>query len=170
LLWRFWQVSFPPTLWSITPWLTENSSENCIKISTMSLPSRVVREHALDMHQVFIGIKTVAMAIVCWHFTRNHWISKYVKKSLKIPNGQSESVNRRRTEHTMAKRKTTKRQNDLQNTTQKTKDRVTRIIPNIFSKYMYNRFHDNNVGIQIFWSQIVPCDSYCSVLSEMCGC
>ena len=73
----------------------------------------------------------------------------------------------------MAKRKTTKRQNDLQNTTQKTKDRVTRIstlviIPNTFSKY--NRFHDNNVGIQIFLSQIVPCDSYCSVLSEMCDC
>ena len=47
-----------------------------------------------------------------------HW-----KKSLKIPKGKSESVNRRRTDNTMAKRKSTN--NDQQNT-YKTKDRVTR--------------------------------------------
>jgi hypothetical protein len=41
-------------------------------------------------------------------------------KSLKIPKGQSEAVNRWRTDNTMAKRKRT--YNDLQNTTQKTKD------------------------------------------------
>jgi len=40
-------------------------------------------------------------------------------KSLKIPKGQSESVYRRRTDNTMAKRKSTKH-------TYKTKDRVTR--------------------------------------------
>ena len=43
-------------------------------------------------------------------------------KSLKIPNGQSESVKQRRTENTMTKRKRTKEQTtiDLRNTTQKT--------------------------------------------------
>jgi hypothetical protein len=40
----------------------------------------------------------------------------YLKKSLKIPKGQSESVYRRRTDNTMAKRKKYKRtNNDLQN-------------------------------------------------------
>jgi hypothetical protein len=39
---------------------------------------------------------------------------KLFKKSLKIPKGKSESVNRRITDNTMAKRKRTK--NDLQNT------------------------------------------------------
>jgi len=38
---------------------------------------------------------------------------RVIKKSLKIPKGQSESVNRRRTDNTMAKRKKTS--NDLQN-------------------------------------------------------
>jgi len=37
-----------------------------------------------------------------------------MKKSLKIPKGQSESVNRKMTDNTMTKRKTTN--NDLQNT------------------------------------------------------
>jgi hypothetical protein len=46
------------------------------------------------------------------------------KKSLTIPKGLSESVNRRRTDNAMAKRKSTN--NDLQKTTQKTKDRATR--------------------------------------------
>ena len=40
-----------------------------------------------------------------------------------MPKRESESVNRRRTENTMAKRKRTN--NDLQNITHKTKDRVT---------------------------------------------
>ena len=39
---------------------------------------------------------------------------------LKIPQGSSESANRRRTDNTMTKTKRTN--NDLQNTTQKTKD------------------------------------------------
>ena len=47
--------------------------------------------------------------------------TKVDKKSLKIPKGQSESVYRRRTENTMAKRKSTKGK-----TTYKTKERVTR--------------------------------------------
>ena len=48
------------------------------------------------------------------------------KKSLKIPKGYSEDVNQR-TDNTMAKRKKVqKTNNDLQNITQKTKDRVTR--------------------------------------------
>ena len=49
-----------------------------------------------------------------------------IKKSLKIPKGKSESVYRRRTGNTMAKRKSTK---DKQRSTKhiyKTKDRVTR--------------------------------------------
>jgi hypothetical protein len=79
-----------------------------------------------------------------------------VKKNLKIPKGQPESVSRRRTDNTMAKRRRTdntmakrrrtdntmakrrrtdntmakrkrkKPNNDLQNITHKTKDRVTR--------------------------------------------
>ena len=47
-------------------------------------------------------------------------IKIFVKKRLKIPKGQSEAVNRRKTDNTMVKRKRTN--NDLQNTTQKTKD------------------------------------------------
>ena len=47
----------------------------------------------------------------------------YLKESLKILRGQSESVNRR-TDNTMGKRKRTN--NDPQNITHKTKDRVTR--------------------------------------------
>jgi len=38
------------------------------------------------------------------------------KKSLKIPKGQSESVNRRRTDNTMAKRKSTERQTTIYKT------------------------------------------------------
>jgi hypothetical protein len=38
------------------------------------------------------------------------------KKSLKIPKGQSESVYRRRTDNTMAKRKTTKGQTTIYKT------------------------------------------------------
>jgi hypothetical protein len=48
----------------------------------------------------------------------------YKKKSWKIPKGQVESVNLRRTDNTMAKRKMTN--NDLQNTTDKTKGPATR--------------------------------------------
>jgi hypothetical protein len=48
----------------------------------------------------------------------------FLKKSLKIPKGQSEAVNRRRTDNTMAKRKRTNY--DLQNIHRKLKDRVTR--------------------------------------------
>ena len=47
-------------------------------------------------------------------------IKIFVKERLKIPKGQSEAVNRRKTDNTMVKRKRTN--NDLQNTTQKTKD------------------------------------------------
>jgi hypothetical protein len=47
------------------------------------------------------------------------------KKSLKIPKGQSETVNRRRTDKIMAKRKRTKGQTTIYKTyTYKTKDRV----------------------------------------------
>ena len=41
------------------------------------------------------------------------------KKSLKIPKGQSESVYRRRTENTMAKRKSTKGQTTIYKTLQR---------------------------------------------------
>jgi len=46
-------------------------------------------------------------------------------KRLKIPKGQSESVYRRRTDNTMAKRKSTKGQTTIYKTYQITKDRVT---------------------------------------------
>ena len=50
-------------------------------------------------------------------------IAKY--KSLKIPKGQSETVKRRRTDNTMAKRKKVKRtNNDLQNITHKQSEAV----------------------------------------------
>ena len=70
----------------------------------------------------------------------NKWLFVTDKKSLNIPNEQSESISRR-TDNTMAKRqkdrqhngqkkkdKRTKK-NDLQNITQKTKDRATRTPP-----------------------------------------
>jgi hypothetical protein len=50
------------------------------------------------------------------------------KKSLKIPKGQYESVNQRRTDNTMTKRKRTKGQTMV--TTQTTKDCATRITQN----------------------------------------
>ena len=59
---------------------------------------------------------------------KNHtfWIIR-TKKSLKIQKGQYKFVNRRRTDNTMTERKKDIRtNNDLQNTTQKTKDRTTR--------------------------------------------
>jgi hypothetical protein len=50
------------------------------------------------------------------------------KKIKEIPKGDSESVNLRKTDNTMTKRKRTKRRNnDLQNTTQKTKNWTSRI-------------------------------------------
>jgi predicted choloylglycine hydrolase len=48
-----------------------------------------------------------------------------VLKSLKISKGQSESVYRRRTDNTMAKRKRTKGQTTIYKNTYKPKDRVT---------------------------------------------
>ena len=58
--------------------------------------------------------------LVLWHQTSPLCnIMQSCKKSLKIPKGQSESVYRRRTDNTMTKRKSTKKQkktnNDLQN-------------------------------------------------------
>jgi len=53
---------------------------------------------------------------------------------LKLPKGLSASVNQRRTDNTTAKRKKDKgTNNDLQNITQKTKDRVmqTPLKPNV---------------------------------------
>ena len=57
-------------------------------------------------------------------FTANIPSSKC--KSLETPKGQSESVNRRRTDNTMAKRKKDKQESTKQ--THKTKDRVTRTL------------------------------------------
>jgi hypothetical protein len=49
---------------------------------------------------------------------QSYWNSNFIiyKKSLKIPKGQSESVYRRRTENTMAKRKSTKGQTTIYKT------------------------------------------------------
>jgi hypothetical protein len=41
-----------------------------------------------------------------------------------IPNGNSEAVNRSRKDNTMVKKKVKRSNNDLQNTTQSTKDRA----------------------------------------------
>ena len=50
----------------------------------------------------------------------------FIKKSLKIPKGQSESAYQRRTDNTMAKRKKYKKtKNNLQNITIKTEGQVT---------------------------------------------
>jgi hypothetical protein len=51
--------------------------------------------------------------LICWY------------SCLKIPKWQSEAVNRRRTDNTMAERKRTNN-NNIQNTTQKAKDQATR--------------------------------------------
>jgi hypothetical protein len=48
------------------------------------------------------------------------------KKSLKIPKGKSEAMNQRRTDKTVVKMKNDKRtNNDLERTTEKTKDYLT---------------------------------------------
>ena len=49
-----------------------------------------------------------------------------MKKTYKIPKGQSESVYRRRTDNTMAKRKSTKGKQRSTNQTYKNQDLVTR--------------------------------------------
>ncbi len=46
----------------------------------------------------------------------HNFIIKVYKRSLKIPKGQSESVDRRRTDNTMAKRKSTKGQTKINKT------------------------------------------------------
>jgi hypothetical protein len=55
-------------------------------------------------------------------------LSNMIKKSLKIPNGLSDSVNRKRRDNTIAqkKKKTRRTNNDLQDITHKSKDRITR--------------------------------------------
>ena len=54
-------------------------------------------------------------------------LSNMITKSLKIPNGLSNSVNRKRRDNTIAQKKKTKRtNNDLQDITHKTKDRIAR--------------------------------------------
>jgi len=63
--------------------------------------------------------------IVLVEVTSLCWIIRKFKKSLKIPKGQSESVYRRRTANTMAKRKSTKGQTTIYKT-YKTKNQVTR--------------------------------------------
>ena len=61
---------------------------------------------------------------IWWLLTTN--LVKNYKNSLKIPKGQSESINQRRTDNTMdQKTKDKKTNNDLQNTTHKTKDGAT---------------------------------------------
>ena len=61
---------------------------------------------------LFVFSVTFARTVTILPFVREiTLIPKNYKKSLKIPKGQSESVNRRRTDNTMAKRTN----NDLQN-------------------------------------------------------
>ena len=50
------------------------------------------------------------------HLNTNEKLELYYMKSLKIPKGQSESVYRRRTDNTMAKRKSTKGQTTINKT------------------------------------------------------
>ena len=54
--------------------------------------------------------------------------SKFYKKSLKTPKGQPESVYRRRTDNTMARRKSTNY--DLQNNTQNQRSSHTNLTKN----------------------------------------
>jgi hypothetical protein len=63
-------------------------------------------------------------------------IQHILKKSLKIPKGQSESLFRRRTDNTMAKRKVQKDKQRSTKHTYKTKDRVTRTLVNIGGELM----------------------------------
>ena len=66
------------------------------------------------------------------HLTQTY-SNQSIKKSLKIPKGYSETVNQRMTDKAMAKRTN----NNLQNITHKTKDRVTRTPLNTGSELMY---------------------------------
>ena len=66
--------------------------------------------------------------IVCSCEDNDIILSRYHKKSLKIPKGYSEAINRR-TDNTMAKRKET-----INNTPQKNKDRAARYIRITFPK------------------------------------
>ena len=63
-------------------------------------------------------------------------IQHILKKSLKIPKGQSESLFRRRTDNTMAKRKVQKDKQRSTKHTYKTKDRVTRTLVKIGGELM----------------------------------
>jgi hypothetical protein len=59
-------------------------------------------------------------------------INNHLEVEVEIPQGQSESVNQRRTDNVVVKRKKMKRRNNgLQNTTHETKDPSTRTTLNI---------------------------------------
>jgi hypothetical protein len=58
----------------------------------------------------YCGLQHILCCVFCFVFLRHS------TKSLKIPKGQSESVYRRRTDNTMAKRKSTKGQITIYNT------------------------------------------------------
>jgi hypothetical protein len=57
-------------------------------------------------------MKLLLAVFVCLLFLKG----RYMKKSLKIPKGYSEFVNRRRTDSTMAERKSTKGQTTIYKT------------------------------------------------------
>jgi hypothetical protein len=88
------------------------------KFNDSSLLFTIISWYYLNLSNEYVGDVIILTHVI-----------KY-KKSLEIPKGQSEPVNRRRTYNTMAKRKKHKRtNNDLQRSTKhthNTKDRVTR--------------------------------------------
>ena len=66
-----------------------------------------IRDYSIE--RVDLHLINVKLPVCCVHYIPPI-NNKYIKNSLKIPKGQSESVYRRRTDNTMAKRKSTKGQ------------------------------------------------------------
>jgi hypothetical protein len=87
-----------------------------------------------------------------------------VKKSLKIPKGQSESVYRSRTDNTMAKKKIQKDKQRSTKHTYKTKDRVTRIP--LKTGYVNSKFYSFQTFAQVVVQICVCCVFRLFVLGE----
>ena len=99
--------------------------------------------------------KTVMMSTTSGYCTNTSLAIDYIiKKSLEIPKGQSESVYRRRTDNTMAKKKKYKRtNNDPQNIHIKLKT-IFSYMESILVKC--SEFYQSSLFTFLMFSQIIP--------------
>ena len=104
----------------------------CVLASELNKNNEIVtRERTYQ--STTVSSKSWNHLILCGGHLTQTYCNQSIKKSLKIPKGYSETVNRRMTHKAMAKRTN----NNLQNIAHKTKDGVTRTPLNTGSELMY---------------------------------